>query len=518
MKFPAPINVRSYIAATGAGALSVTAFAPFGAWPLAHLALALLFYLWSDATPRGALALGWLFGFGLFSFGIFWVRISLGDNGGIPFPLAVLAALLLAAFLGLYPALAGWLAARFSTPGSAQRLLLAAPAAWVALEFLREYLLTGFPWLNLGYSQIDAPLASLAPLFGVHGITLALALSAGVLVELSRRVRKRQPRFVIALIALLVTGGYLLQRPGNLSWTRPAGPAVSVALLQAAIPQREKWQPENLVSTLAWYTRMTRVHEDADLILWPESAVPAFAHEVEELLLAPLDSLAASTRTTLVLGLLVQEEDRYYNSLLSISADASAQPRRDWYHKRHLVPFGEYFPLGWLWKDALSGVATLGEDFSPGPSTRPLLAVNGLQAGASICYEAVFGAEIADALPQAAFLINVSNDAWFGDSVGPPQHLEIARMRALETGRYLLRATNTGITAVVGPDGHIVHRLPQFEPGVLRAEIQPLAGSTGYVRWGSWPVAVMLAAMLLLSWVGRGRLFYHRGKKRGGTE
>lgn len=472
---------KQAVAALAAGAASVLAFAPFGAWPLAPVALALLFLLWNEASPRRAFVIGWAFGMGLFSFGLFWVRISISVYGGAPEAFAVAAALALAAFMAAFHGLAGALAARLTRPGTWQRAAFAAPAAWTLLEWVRGWLFTGFPWLQLGYSQIDGPLAGLAPLGGVLGVTLGVALVAGWAAALAVR---GAPRALAISLGLLVLGSLLAR---DHSWTHPDGEPIRVTLIQGNVAQEDKWAVDSLYPTAEIYLELTGDRQNSDLIIWPEAALPAFADEIEDTLLTPIQDWAREHGNTVLLGALFRDPDdeHYFTSMLSLNED------RDRYDKRHLVPFGEYFPLGFLWKDAVRGLATMSEDFTAGDADKPLLDAGPWPVGGSICYEILFGEEVRQAMPEARMLVNVSNDGWFGDSLGPHQHLEIARMRALENGRELLRATNTGITAVVGPDGRVRERLPQFERGALETEVQPRAGLTPYSRWGGLPVIVL---------------------------
>ena len=462
-------------------------FSPFGYWPLVPATLAVLFFLWHRASRREAFVLGWLYGMGLYGVGFFWVRISIAEYGGAPLPLAVTSALLLASAMALYAAAAGALAAWLAPPGW-QRLVFAAPATWTLAEWVRGWLFTGFPWLQLGYSQIDGPLSGLAPLGGVLGVTLATALVAGWIAALADR---HTPRHLVLSVALLVSGAWALR---GYEWSRPDGPIFRTALLQGNVPQEEKWLAGNLLPTIDRYFEMTAAHAGSDLIIWPEAAIPALAHEIEEMVLQPLQDFATRQDAAVVLGVLYQENPggRYYTSLLSLDH------ARDRYDKRHLVPFGEYFPLGFLWKDALRGLATVGEDFTAGAARAPVIEAGRWRLGTSICYEILFGEEVRQALPEAQVLVNVSNDGWFGDSIGPHQHLEIARMRALENGRYLLRATNTGITAVIDPHGEVTGQLEQFRKDTLTADVSPRSGLTPYARWGEWPALAM--ATLLAAW------------------
>ena len=463
-----------------AGAAGVLAFAPFSQGWIAPLSLAVLFWLWQEAAPSRAFLLGWAWGVGFMGFGVFWLHHSIAQFGGVNLPLAVLITLLFAVSLALFYGLAGWLANRFIAPG--WRRLLAYPALWVLLEWARSWLFTGFTWLSLGYSQIDTPLAGYAPLLGVYGVGLLVALSASLLLR---------GRWWLVLLPLLWAGGWLLQQQ---QWSRPDGEPIAVALVQPNIPQAIKWRPEQFQPTLSLLMELTRQSAGAKLVIWPETAVPAFSDRVETSVLEPLHRLFSREERTLLLGIAVREEEsRYHNALLSLGSSGRAR-----YYKRHLVPFGEYMPLKPLLGPLIEVLAIPMSDFTPGAEGKPLIELAGHPAGASICYEDTFGNEVARALPQAAFLVNVSNDAWFGDSLAPHQHLEMARMRALETGRWMLRATNTGISAIIDERGRVQARLPQFQRGVVQGLVEPRQGATPYSRWPDWP-AVLLALLMLLA-------------------
>ncbi len=476
--------------ALAAGVVTVGAFAPFDAAPLAVLGPSLLFLLWCSSTPRRAFREGWLFGVGLLGAGVSWMYVSIEQFGNTG---AVLAALITAGFIllmALFYGAAGWFSARLlaAAAGPWQAALLL-PSVWVAIEWVRGWLLTGFPWLALGYSQIDGPLRGYAPLLGVYGVSWGVALTSALLVLLLLGHGRRRlgiPLFV----AMLWTAGLLL---GRVHWTAPAGPPLAVALVQGGVPQHLKWRPDQLAPTLELYASLTRRHWDSDLVVWPETAVPAFAHRVEASFLRPLEEEAKAQGTDLLIGipLLVEEDGRYFNAMLKLGEG------RDDYRKRHLVPFGEYMPLRPLLEPLLAWVEIPMSSFSAGEAARPLVRVAGHWAGVSICYEDAFNTEVNQALPDAAFLVNASNDAWFGDSLAPHQHLEIARMRALETGRFLLRSTNTGISAVIDPHGRLLATSPMFETDVLDRRVTPMQGVTPFSRFGNGGVLALLAAGIL---------------------
>lgn len=484
-------TVVTGLAALSCGALVPLGFAPWSFYPLPVLTLALLIALLRGTEDlRRAFLLGWLFGLGQFTVGISWVHISIHHYGNAGLALSLASMFLLAMYLALFPALMAWIMARCGRARPGWYALAVFPGAWVLTEWLRSWLFTGFPWLNLGYSQIDSPLAAYAPLAGVYGVSLVTATTAGALFLLVRASgsARRGALLVLAAVSAAAIGLEAVH------WTQPAGEPIRATLIQGNIAQELKWKPELQRATLERYIEMTREHLDSDLVVWPETAVPAFYDEVDEAFLEPLRQQLAADGLSLVTGIPVLERDQwnYYNAVISLNQPGA------FYYKVHLVPFGEYLPLrDWL-ASLLSFLPIPQADFSAGTLQQSLLRAAGYPVGASICYEIAFGEELIHALPEAALLINVSNDAWFGDSLAPHQHQEMARMRARETGRYILRATNTGISAIIDYRGRIVEQSPQFVAAAVSANVVPRHGATPYVRSGNWPV-VILSLMLLLS-------------------
>jgi len=471
-----------------AGALGVAAFAPLGWYPLAYLSLAVLFHQWLGDAPREALRHGALYGLGYFGAGVSWVYVSVHTYGHVtPLPAALVTSALVL-YLCLFPALLGYGLKRALPDTPPLPLLIAFAAGWIVFEWLRGWLFTGFPWLTVGSSQVDALLAGYAPLAGVYGVGLAAALTAALLVALPRR-----GTWLPALLVLGVVwaGGFLLDR---VEWTEARGAPLKVALVQGNIAQETKWAPENLKHTLTRYMTLTFDLAPTDLVVWPETAIPAFYDQMEDSLIPQLDAELKTTRTVLLTGIPVLDKAswRYYNSVVSLGE------AHRFYYKQHLVPFGEYLPLRGLIGNSLDALAVPNADFSSGGESQPLLEVAGNPVATSICYEVVFAEEIRRALPQAALLVNVSNDGWFGASLAPHQHLEMARLRAKETGRPMLRATNTGISALIDHTGRIIARSPQFEEAVVTGDITPRRGATPYVLLGNTP-AVILSVLCLLA-------------------
>ncbi len=472
------------------GAVQSFAFAPYALWPLGPLALALLWWLWEGASVRRAAATGFAFGAGLYLAGTYWLYTSIHTFGEAPVALALLLMLGLVAFMGTYTALLGALVARFAPAAGPWRLLAALPAGWILMEWLRGWLLSGFPWLAVGYSQLDAPLSGYAPLLGIYGVGLATAFSAGAVLAAGPLARRGR-LLLLGAVALLWAGGAALSR---VEWTHPSGAPITVALVQPSISQDLKWQASNRDHTLQLYHQMTEGALGARLVVWPESALPeAFEDAVPYLKSIYLD--ARARHTDLLLGLVRYDaaSEQPLNGLVALGDDMQ------WYYKRRLVPFGEFFPVpkavrAWMRLKNLAFV-----DFLAGNAQQPALDAAGQKIGATICYEDAYAVEQLAVLREATLLVNVSNDAWFGDSTAPHQHLQIARMRALEAGRWLMRSTNNGVSALIDPHGRVTARAPQFQAVVLRGEVVPYSGLTPYARLRNWPVLGAAALLIALA-------------------
>jgi len=487
------------------GAVTVLAYEPFGLFPLTILTLSALFTIWQRAdSARAAARAGFAYGLGLFLFGVSWVYVSLHDFGAMPLPLAAAATLLFCVVLASLPALAAYLYARVAAP-DVVKLAAAAPALWTLAEWTRGWIFTGFPWLAAGYSQAPAsPLAGYAPVLGVYGVSLATALSAGIIAALWLRKEEggrrkeegadkrfsyafRLSPFAFLLVALWATGFGLKQ----VEWTQPVGEPVTVSLIQGNVAQDMKWRAEQLRATLETYLELVAT-ASGQLIVLPETALPLFLDQVPADYLAALAARPRGNRGDLLVG--VPERlpgGDYYNSVVSVGSSPTQT-----YRKSHLVPFGEFIPLrpvlGWL----VSVLAIPLQDFARGSVDQRPLEVAGQRVAADICYEDAFGEEIIRQLPAATLLVNVSNVAWFGRSIAPQQHLQISQMRALETGRYMLRATNTGVTAVINPLGRVEASAPEFARAVLTREVRGFEGSTPFVAIGNYGALALCAALV----------------------
>jgi apolipoprotein N-acyltransferase len=468
-----------------AGALTVAGFAPLAVFPLPFLTLAGLLLIWlRAATPQAAFRTGFAFGAGLFGVGASWVYVSLHDFGMMPAPLAAIGTLAYCAILALYPAAAGWCLARLQ-PGRLASALFAFPALWTFFEWLRGWVFTGVSWLGLGYSQVDSPLAGFAPVVGTYGVSFLTALCAGLLVIAISGSGKARVAGGVALVFAFGLGQLLKQ----IDWTSPQGAPLKVALLQGNIPQDLKFRADRYAMTLSIYKRLIEASKGR-LIVLPETAIPRFLDAVDPGYLRDIARIAVERRADVLIGVPIRDPGgRYFNSVISVGASPSQR-----YDKSHLVPFGEFVPAGFGW--IVKTFAIPLSDFSLGPENPKPLALAGQLVAPNICWEDAFGEEIIRQLPQATLLVNVSNVAWFGDSLAPAQHLQISRMRALETGRTMLRATNTGMTAIIDPRGRVIARLPQFTEGILEGEVRGYVGASPYVKFGNTPIVLTCIALL----------------------
>lgn len=485
------IGWQGYMLALIAGALTPFAFAPVGFYPLAVLSPAVLLALWSNAAPSRAFTQGLLFGIGSFGVGVSWVFISIHEFGNTAVPLAALLTFLFVILLALFTALQGYLSRRFFTVNPLT-IGFVFPASWVLMEWIRGWIFSGFPWNLMGYSQINSPLAGYIPLIGEYGVSFLVVLSSALLVMFFRLGPYRKA-IAIALLLIWSSGIGL----NKLEWTQPKNAKqYSAALVQGNVPQELKWNPNYLHDTLKTYLQLTRLHWDKDIIVWPESAIPT-AYQYVTNFLEALNTEAKATNTAVIVGIPMQHqyhfEDHFYNALVVLGAGSGI------YFKRHLVPFGEYLPL----KDLLRGLIAFFNipmsDFIPGKMAQDNLKIMDLWVAPYICYEIAYAEVVRHNLPQAELLVTTSNDSWFGNSMAPWQHLEIGQFRALQTGRYMLFASNSGVTAIIDPKGRVIAMIPQFKEAVLSGKVQAMIGATPWVKIGTMPVIILLLVGLILT-------------------
>ncbi|AEW44429.1 apolipoprotein N-acyltransferase [Serratia symbiotica str. 'Cinara cedri'] len=480
------------------GACGTLAFSPYDIWPAAIISLFGLLTITLNYTTKQSALFGFLWGLGLFGSGIHWIYISIANFSGMPLIINILLITILISYLSLYPGLFAALLTQFWPTTCWQRLAIAAPVLWQITEFLRSWVLTGFPWLQFGYSQINGPLKGLAPLLGVDAITFILMTIAGLLVSVINQ-RTIVSGIIAATVLLLA---WLL---GQLHWfTQLPEKELAVVIVQGNIPQSLKWSTEALQGTLQTYLNETSLYiGKAPIIIWPESAITDYEANQNNFL-TMIDQQMRTKNSSLITGIIDKRATpkgyNIYNSAIVLGEPIPyTYPAKYRYDKHHLVPFGEFIPLADLLKPLGVFFNLPMSSFSKGNNIQPQLYVKGYRITIAICYEIVLGQQLRHHfLPSTDFLLTLSNDAWFGHSIGPWQHLQIARMRALELGRPLLRSTNNGVTAAIDANGKVVATIPQFTRRVLKVTITPTTGVTPYARFGAIPLWCI--SLLLGSW------------------
>ncbi len=480
----------------GLGCLFTAVFEPAGLWPLAPVLLLPFFYVSLTLSGRAAAICAFYFGLGMFLCGTYWIYLSVTGPGEAAWWIGVLLVIFLTLIMAGYLALTAWLINRLAN-GNIWSLLAVAPACWVFIEWLRGWLFSGFPWMSLGYGQIDTVLAGWAPLLGVYGVSLLLVVStSAVLIAFLERGRKRV--FAVGVVLLPWIAGAGLS---TVQWTQPVGAVINTTLIQAGISQERKWLAEERQPTKDFYRDRTAAAVNSKLVIWPEVAIPSVTDR-EEQYMQSLQQISQRNGQTILFGILEREfvssdESRIYNSVIAINGQD-----RQVYRKRHLVPFGEYFPVPSFVRNWMRMMSLPFSDLTPGAAEQALLTTtDGIKLTVAICYEDSYGAEMLYAMPEAALIINVSNDAWFGDSIAPHQHLQIARMRSLEVGRESVRATNTGISAFIDAGGRVVATGAQFEAVEMSLDVQPRSGMTPYARFGNWPVISLSFLVMAGFWL-----------------
>lgn len=502
LSFRDSLKKVDYLLALLAGASMVLAFAPFELRAFAWFAPAVLFWLNLKNIPRGQrLRLAWVFGIGLFAGGAHWIYVSIHFFGGANSVIAALMVLLFVLFVSLPLLLFGWLTSYSHHLPVVWRLLGVFPAAWVLTEWFRGWVLTGFPWLQLGTTQIDTWLAHYAPITGVLGLSWLVALGAGIVLVLALGTLRE--RVLAAVLAVVTTaGGYGL---GFVHWTQAAGEPLYVSMLQGNVDQLTKWDPAFRNENVQAYLNLMDQDKYPDvvqshLVIWPETALADFFHFSKDDVMLPLQAWAKEAEAELLVGGFFHdsEKESVYNAIMAVGGkndvETSLKTAEGVYAKRHLVPFSEYIPL-LDYLRFLENIVKLPYDNVTPWKGGHTLTVAGQPMRMSVCYEDAYAEEMIEGLPEATMLVNVSNDGWFTGSIEPQQHAEIARMRALETGRFLLRATNNGVTAIINEKGRVLNSLPQYQVGVLSGYAMPLSGATPYVKVGNW---LIISVMLLL--------------------
>jgi apolipoprotein N-acyltransferase len=463
-----------------AGAVFPLSLAPFLLWPLAVVSMMVLFVALQNQSAKQALLRATVYGFGLYTAGVSWIYISMYNFGGVSMLFATVGTALFCLLFAIFFALPF----AFSTlmPQQPAYWLLGWPALWVVSEWFRSWIITGFPWLYAGYSHSDSWLNGWAPLGGVLLLSYFTALTAAVLTQLLQRRLCTATIFSGLFVIAVFVGGYALNK---INWTEPTSEPLSVALVQPNIDQQDKWSPINRSRTLRKLLAQSEKHWGTDIIVWPEGALPVFYTQIKSYL-DNVNRVATTHQTALITGLPTNDDilGPYYNSMLVLGEGQGK------YDKTRLVPFGEYVPLESLVRGLNSFFDLPMSSFSLGDKNQPPLVAKGHNIATAICYEITYPDLVAKNTRNTSVILTTSNDAWFGDSIGPHQHMQMSRMRAIENGKPLMRGTNNGITALVDHKGQIYDQLEQFSDGVLTGQISPRTGETPFSRFASWPVVI----------------------------
>ena len=490
--------IKKIIAAGLTALFFLLGFEPFGLSFLPILCLAFLFYYAKQNEPKDTAGLFYLFGCFIFVGGLYWLYISIHIVSGAPSWLAIILICLLAAIMGIYYLITGFLISLAFREFKSDFLVLSfiSPSIWALSEMLRAYAITGFPWLTLGYSQINNLLVGWAPIGGVFMISFVTALIASLLLLI---IVKKRPYLVVSCLLIIISASFFLR---SVEWTESMEEEYSVALVQGGVAQEKKWLRSEFLKTLDLYRDTLTELENTNIVIWPEVSIPAISSNVESYLKELEIILKQKNIDLLLLGINTRDQNgKVYNSVISLGNDQIT------YNKRHLVPFGEYFPVPDSIRSWMREMRLPSNDIAKGSNSQAMPKIDDIFLSISICYEDIFGSEIIDFQPASNVLVNATNNAWFGRSIASAQHFQMSRMRAIETGRYLLRSTNTGITAIVKPDGKVQQQLKPFEYSVLKDVFVPMRGSTPYSNFGDlFCLILMIMIMTLGSFIGMLRL------------
>jgi apolipoprotein N-acyltransferase len=473
-----------------AGALMVLAFAPYGIYPLSVLSLLFLLLLWEKAPPRQALSCGFFYGLGYFGFGASWIYISIHTYGNSGTLMASFITVLFVAYLSLFPTINGYFLNKYFPQSRAFKWLLIFPATWALLEWVRSFLISGFPWLLLGHSQTTSPLAGFAPIIGVYGVSFLTALIAGLFFTLIKFSKKY---LSVLFIVVILFSGYLLKQ---IQWTKPLPQIVKVSLIQGDIPITLKWSSDIAVASLQEYIQLSKEHfAPKTLIVWPETAVTLFLGDALPLL-EDFDRSANQNSIAVLTGIPIPDgrdgKETYFNSAIMLGSGTGS------YFKRHLVPFGEYTPFEDYFGKILNFLSIPMSSFVEGPLKQPLMTALNLQIAPYICYEIAYPALLRTDLPEANLLVTISNDSWFDQSKALGQHRQIAQFAALLSGRYMVISTNSGETAIINPQGKILAKAPKNIRTVLNGEVYGMEGATPWVRIGDMPFILFFGVILII--------------------
>ena len=461
---------------------------------LSIISICYLFYLSINQPPKIVAQCFFCFALVLFSSGLHWLYISIHTVSGAPIWLTVLLIFLLSSLMALYYYLTGLLISKIYHASQSKSLILLSigPALWVLMEWARGWLLSGFPWFSVGYSQINTFLSNWAPIGGIYMVSWICAISSGLLVLIYLSAKQTSTKALFLLLVLLCTSWGV----GVIQWTEPKSDKLNVSLVQGAIEQEKKWLPGEFGNTLDLYKKTLQSEDQLDVVIWPEVAIPAISKNVKPYLNEISTILEKNNIQLLLLGVLTYNEANggVRNSMMALGSSDVV------YHKRHLVPFGEYFPVPNFIRSWLKRMGLPNRDIESGASIQDMPQVNEVFIAPTICYEDIFGSEQLGYFPEANVLVNITNNAWFGKSIAAEQHFQMSRMRAIETGRYLLRSTNTGVTAIVDPHGRIQKRSEPFTFSILTGTFVPMSGVTPYTKYGDSLVLFLIILSLIFGY------------------
>lgn len=454
-----------------AGILLTLSLAPYHQPLLAFISATLLLAAWSECSPMMAALRGFLFGFASFGTGVYWVYIAIHQYGHAELVFAILLTGLFISVLSVFPMIQGYVLNRFFQKPSAIKFFIAFPISWVLIDVIRGWFLTGFPWLYIGYSQLDTVFKSFAPFGSVFLLTFICAFGGATF--LSPFYLKRYQWISAALLfTSLFFGAYILTlKKVTLIDEVP----IRISIVQGNIPQEEKWDAQKIIQTINKYQALTEPLWNSELIIWPEAAMPVFQTSAK-FIIDELNQTAKKHHASLIFGIPLKENNQYFNGLLLVGQNQGS------YKKQHLVPFGEYTPFEPLSSWVMNKLEIPMSDASPGPKDQTLLEVKGMKIAPFICYEIIFPFLVRKNAADANVLLVISDDSWYADSIAKYQHLQMAQMRALETQRFIIFSTNTGVTAIIKPDGTIQNKLQEDTEGTLSGTIYGLGGHTFWMK------------------------------------
>lgn len=483
-----------FLLAISFGMLLTLAFAPFNFFALSFLMPLGLLSLLHQASAKKAFYIGFCFGLGCFGAGLYWVYISIHVFGNTPVVLALLLTALLMIYLAIFPAAACYFSNRYFSKHPYIKHLYIFPIFWVASEWMRGWLFTGFPWLFIGYSQSHTVLKNLAPIIGIYGISWVLLLSVGIFYNTYLYFKSHKQFYCYTHLLAFISIWSICYGLGFVQWSETMGETLKVSLVQGNIPQTLKWSPKHLQLSFDRYAALSEpLWGKSELIIWPEAAIPLGLNDARDFI-KTMEARARESGSTLILGIPIEDKHSvgYFNGLISLGST------KQYYFKRRLVPFGEYIPFESIAKPIFNVIDIPIANLLAGQATQTPLLLHSTQILSSICYEIAFPELIRQAANKdIGLLLTITNDAWFGRSIAQAQHLQIAMMRALEFNKPLIFASNDGISALISPRGEIMATIPPYQTNVLTTEVKPMIGMTPWMQMGTTPLFLFMLTLLV---------------------